>query len=73
MQVPSCVGLICVLLVAYVCPNLGSRIVDCFHDVVAWLGDNMFVWPVMACYENCFVGISYTIIGLDNRVVFAHV
>ena len=46
---------------------------DCFHDVVAWLGDSMFVWPVMACYENYFMGISYATIGLDNRVVFAHV
>ena len=46
---------------------------DCFHDVVVWLGDSMFVWPVMSCYENCFVGKSYATIGLDNRVVFAHV
>ena len=46
---------------------------DCFHEVVAWLSDSMFVWPVMACCENYFVGISYATIGLDNRVVFAHV
>ena len=53
--------------------DLGSRIVDCFHDVAAWPGDSMFMWPVMACCENCFVGISYATIDLDNRVVFAHV
>ena len=35
---------------------LGSGIVDCFHGV-------------MACCENCFVGISYATIGLENRVV----
>ena len=46
---------------------------DCFHYVVAWLSNRIFVWPVMACCENCFVGIFYAIIGLDNRVVFAHV
>ena len=33
---------------------------DCFHGV-------------MACYENYFVGISYAIISLENRVVFTHV
>ena len=52
---------------------LGSGIVDCFQGVVAWLGDNMFVWLVMACCENCFVGIFYATIGLENQVVFAHV
>ena len=46
---------------------------ECFHDVVSWLGDSMFMWLVVACYENCFVGISYATFGLDNRVVFAHV
>ena len=46
--------------------DLGSGIVGFFHDVVAWLSDNMFVWPVMACCENCFVGISYATIDLDN-------
>ena len=44
---------------------------DHFHDVVAWLSDNMFVWLVMACCENCFMVISYATISLDNRVVFA--
>ena len=46
--------------------RFGSGIVDYFHNVVAWLGDNMFVWPVTACYKNCFVGIYYATIGLDN-------
>ena len=46
---------------------------DCFQGVVAWLSNSMFVWHVMACCENCFVGISYTTIGLENWVVFAHV
>ena len=73
MQVPSFLEPICSLLVALVWPDLGSEIVDCFHDVVAWLSDSMFVWPVMACCKNCFVGISYATIGRDNRVVFAHV
>ena len=33
----------------------------------------MVVWPIMACCENYFMGISYATIGLDNRVIFAHV
>ena len=32
----------------------------------------MFVWPVMAVSVDCFVGISYDIIGLENQVVFAY-
>ena len=31
----------------------------------------MFVWPVMAVCVDCFVGISYATIGLENQVVFA--
>ena len=47
--------------------------VDCFHDIGTWLSDSMFIWHVMACCENCFVGIFYATISLANRVVFAHV
>ena len=54
-------------------PKLGSQIVDCFQGVVAWLSDGMFVWPIMACCEKCFVGISYATISLENRVFFAHI
>ena len=54
----------------YCTPNSGPgryiRIVDCFQGIVAWLGDSMFVWPIVACCENCFVGISYATIGLEN-------
>ena len=53
--------------------RLGSGIVECFHNVVVWLSDSMFVWPIMACCENYFVGISYPTISLNNRVVFPHV
>ena len=45
---------------------------DCFLDVVAWLVDSMFVWPITGGCENIFLGISYATIGLDNQVVFAH-
>ena len=31
----------------------------------------MFVWPVMDVCVDCFMGISYAIIGLKNQVVFA--
>ena len=34
-------------------------------------GGGMFVWPVMAVCVDCFVGISYAIIGLENHVFFA--
>ena len=33
-----------------------------------WSKYDMFTWPVMAVCVDCFVGISYAIIGL---VVFA--
>ena len=33
-------------------------------------GCGMFVWPVMAVCVDCFVGISYATIGLENQVVF---
>ena len=35
-------------------------------------GGGMFVWPVMTVCVDCFVGISYTTIGLENQVVFAY-
>ena len=41
----------------------GSRSVLC-------LGCGMFVWPVMIVCVDCFVDISYAIIGLENQVVF---
>ena len=34
-------------------------------------GCGMFMWHVMAVCVDCFVGISYAIIGLENQVVFA--
>ena len=34
-------------------------------------GGGMFVWLVMVVCVDCFVGISYAIIGLENQVVFA--
>ena len=34
-------------------------------------GGDMFVWPVMAIYVDCFMGISYATIGLENQVFFA--
>ena len=34
-------------------------------------GGGMFVWHVMTVCVDCFVGISYAIIGLENQVVFA--
>ena len=34
-------------------------------------GGGMFVWPVMAVCVDCFVGISYATIDLENQVVFA--
>ena len=40
-------------------------------ETVLCLGCGMFVWPVMAVCVDCFIGISYTTIGLENQVVFA--
>ena len=37
--------------------------------VVLWPGSGMFVWSVAICV-NCFMGISYATIGLENQVVF---
>ena len=34
--------------------------------VVLCPGGGMFVWPVMAVCVDCFVGISYATIGLEN-------
>ena len=34
-------------------------------------GSGMFVWPMMAVCVDCFVGISYATIGLENQVGFA--
>ena len=34
-------------------------------------GGGMFVWLVMTVCVDCFVGISYATIGLENQVVFA--
>ena len=34
-------------------------------------GFGMFMWPMMAICVDCFVGISYDTIGLENQVVFA--
>ena len=35
-------------------------------------GGGMFVWPVMVICVDCFVGISYATIGLENQVVFTY-
>ena len=34
-------------------------------------GCGMFMWPVMVVCEDCFMGISYNTIGIENQVVFA--
>ena len=34
-------------------------------------GCGMFMWLVMVVCVDCFMGISYAIIGLENQVVFA--
>ena len=39
--------------------------------VVLYPGGGIFVWPMMAVCVDCFLGISYAIIGLENQVVFA--
>ena len=46
--------------------SLGAR-----SETVLCPGCGMFVWHVMAVCVDCFVGISYAIIGLENQVVFA--
>ena len=45
-------------------PGAGSGAVLCS-------GGGMFVWPMMAVCVDCFVDISYAIIGFENQVVFA--
>ena len=39
--------------------------------VILCSGYSMFVSPVMVVCVDCFVGISYATIGLENQVVFA--
>ena len=39
--------------------------------IVLCPGCGMFVWPVMTVCVDCFVGISYATIGLENQVVFS--
>ena len=46
--------------------SLGAR-----SRAVLCPGGSIFVWPVMAVCVDCFVGISYSTIGLENQVVFA--
>ena len=36
-----------------------------------WPEYGMFVWLVMVVCVDCFVGISYATIGLENQVAFA--
>ena len=45
--------------------NLGAR-----YGTVLCPGCGMFVWLMMAICVDCFVGISYVIISLENQVVF---
>ena len=45
--------------------NLGAR-----SGAVLCPGGGMFVWPVTDVCVDCFVGISYATIGLENQVVF---
>ena len=40
-------------------------------ETVLCPGCDMFVWFVMVVCVDCFVGISYATIGLENQVVFA--
>ena len=39
-------------------------------ETVLCSGCGMFVWPVMAVCVDCFIGISYATIGLENQVFF---
>ena len=39
-------------------------------ETVLYPGCGMFMWPMIVVCVDCFVGISYAIIGLENQVVF---
>ena len=62
-------GQMCGLSIACLWPGFGQSwgwIWDCSMPECG-----MFVWPVMAVYVNCFVGVSNATIGLENQVIFA--
>ena len=40
------------------------------YRVVLCPSGGMFVWPMMTVGLDCFMGISYAIIGRENQVVF---
>ena len=46
--------------------SLGAR-----SEAILCSGGGMFMWHVMVVCVDCFVGISYAIIGLQNQIVFA--
>ena len=46
--------------------SLGAR-----SGTILCPGCAMFVWSMMDVCVDCYVGISYAIIGLENQVVFA--
>ena len=61
-------GRMCGLSMACLWPCFGLDLDS--PRVVLYVSGGMFVWPVMDVCVDCFVGISYAIIGLENEVAF---
>ena len=70
MTVPWPCGAGCVASIWHVC-GLDLESPGAGYGVVLCPGGGMFVWPVIVVCVDCFVGISYATIGLENQVVFA--
>ena len=62
----------CGLSMACLWPDFGPDLnsLEAGSRPVLCPGGGMFVWPMMAVYVDCFVVISYAIIGHENQVVF---
>ena len=62
----------CGLSMACLWPGFGLNLdnLGAGSGVVLCLSGGMFVWLVMVVCVDCFVGISYATIVLENQVVF---
>ena len=66
-------GLKCGLSMACLWPGFGLDLdsLGVGFGTILCPGCGMFVWPMMTVCVDCFMGISYATIGLENQVVFA--
>ena len=66
-------GWMCDLSMVCLWPGFGLDLdsLGAGSGIVLCLGCGMVMCPVMVVCVDCFVGISYATIGLENQVVFA--